>query len=34
VYDNQGHIGPWTQWQGNLNAELMIVGQDWGGTEY
>ncbi len=23
-------IGPWTRWHGNLNAELMVVGQDWG----
>ncbi len=34
IYDNTGHIGPWTQWQGNLDAELMVVAQDWGGTEY
>lgn len=34
VYDDSRHIGPWTQWQGNLNAELMVVAQDWGGTEY
>lgn len=27
-------IGPWTQWQGNLDAELLIVGQDWGDTNY
>ena len=24
-------IGPWTRWQGDLEAKLMIVGQDWGG---
>lgn len=23
-------LGPWTAWQGNLDAPLMIVGQDWG----
>ncbi|BBL76431.1 uracil-DNA glycosylase family protein [Methylomagnum ishizawai] len=23
-------IGPWTQWQGNLDAQLMVIGQDWG----
>jgi uracil-DNA glycosylase family 4 len=23
-------IGPWSKWQGNLDADLMIVGQDWG----
>jgi uracil-DNA glycosylase family 4 len=27
-YDNE--IGPWSRWQGNLDAKLMIVGQDWG----
>src|SRR5437762_6588053 len=23
-------IGAWSKWQGNLNAELMVIGQDWG----
>lgn len=23
-------IGPWTRWHGNLHADVMIVGQDWG----
>ncbi len=27
-------IGPWSLWQGNLDASLMVVGQDWGDTEY
>jgi len=27
-------IGPWTRWQGNLSAELMVVGQDWGDIAY
>jgi DNA polymerase len=27
-------IGPWSLWQGNLNAGLVIVGQDWGDTRY
>ena len=27
-------IGAWTLWQGNLNAETMVVGQDWGDTAY
>jgi len=26
-------IGPWSAWQGNLDAELLIVGQDWGYIE-
>jgi uracil-DNA glycosylase len=34
VYDINGHIGPWSGWQGNLDAELMVVAQDWGGVEY
>lgn len=28
-YDSE-QIGPWTQWQGNLEADIIIVGQDWG----
>lgn len=27
-------IGPWTRWQGNLTAKLMIIGQDWGDSTY
>ncbi len=23
-------IGPWTRWLGDLNAEVMLVGQEWG----
>jgi uracil-DNA glycosylase family 4 len=23
-------IGAWSRWQGNLDAEVMVVGQDWG----
>lgn len=33
VYDSD-QIGPWSLWQGNLNADLVIVGQDWGDTRY
>ena len=32
-YDSD-HIGPWTLWQGKLDAELMIVVQDWGDRDY
>jgi uracil-DNA glycosylase family 4 len=24
------HIGPWTAWLGDLNAPIMVVGQEWG----
>jgi uracil-DNA glycosylase len=27
-------IGPWSRWQGNLGAPIMIVGQDWGDITY
>ncbi len=33
VWDS-GEIGPWSRWQGNLNAALLVVGQDWGDTRY
>lgn len=28
------HVGPWTRWAHDLNADLMIVGQDWGDEDY
>jgi len=28
------HVGPWSLWQGNLDASIMVVGQDWGDTTY
>ena len=27
-------IGPWSKWQGNLDADIMVVGQDWGNVVY
>lgn len=27
-------IGPWSLWQGNLDATVMVVGQDWGDVAY
>ena len=27
-------IGPWSLWQGSLNAKVLLVGQDWGGVKY
>ena len=29
---DSSHIGPWTRWLGDLNARLMVVGQEWGDT--
>ena len=27
-------IGPWSMWQGNLDAAVLVVGQDWGDADY
>jgi DNA polymerase len=32
-YDSN-QIGPWSLWQGNLDAKLLIVGQDWSDVDY
>ena len=32
-YDS-GDIGPWSRLHGDLNADIMVVGQDWGDTKY
>ncbi|HEY1802240.1 MAG TPA: uracil-DNA glycosylase family protein [Terriglobales bacterium] len=34
VFDQAEHIGAWSRWQGNLDASLMIIGQDWGGADF
>jgi uracil-DNA glycosylase len=31
---DSNHIGPWSLWQANLNAELVVIGQDWGDIAY
>ena len=31
-YDSD-EIGPWTRWANDLDADLMVVGQDWGTTD-
>jgi DNA polymerase len=32
-YDS-AHIGPWTVWANDLDADLMVVGQDWADVSY
>lgn len=27
-------IGPWSRWQHNLDAEILVIGQDWGNVKY
>jgi DNA polymerase len=33
VHDSD-HLGPWSRWQGDLRAEVVIIGQDWGDLPY
>jgi len=33
IYD-QAHLGPWAVWQGNLDAKILLLGQDWGDVTY
>jgi DNA polymerase len=33
IYDCD-HLGPWSAWQGNLEAKILLIGQDWGGKDY
>ena len=28
------HLGPWSLWQGDLDAKLLVIGQDWGDENY
>ena len=34
VYDEEIQIGPWSKWQGNLDADIMLIGQDWGNVDF
>ena len=34
IYDRDIHIGPWSKWQGNLDADIMLIGQDWGSLDF
>lgn len=34
VFDREINIGPWCKWQGNLDAKIMLIGQDWGTVDY
>ena len=33
IFDSE-HLNPWSIWQGNLDAEILLIGQDWGGLDY
>lgn len=34
IYDNDTALGPWSLWQGNLDAHILVIGQDWGDENY
>ena len=34
IYDQGNHLGPWSAWQGNLEAKILVIGQDWGDVKY
>ena len=34
IFDREINIGPWCKWQGNLDAKIMLIGQDWGTVKY
>jgi len=33
-YDKDDQLGPWSRWQGNLDASILLIGQDWGNIDY
>ncbi len=34
LFRDQNQINPWSVWQHNLNAKILVIGQDWGSEEY
>ena len=32
-FDHALQVGAWTDWQGNLESEIMVIGQEWGGED-
>ncbi len=34
IHDLGNHLGPWSAWQGNLDAKILLIGQDWGDVNY
>jgi len=33
-YDSIEHVGPWSAWHGDLDAKVLVIGQDWGDVKY
>jgi DNA polymerase len=34
TFREQNHINPWSVWQHDLDAQIMVIGQDWGSVKY
>jgi len=34
IYDQGLFLNPWARWHGNLNAKILLIGQDWGNKDY
>jgi len=34
MYDKENYLNPWDKWHGNLDAKILLIGQDWGSEEY
>jgi len=33
-FDSDCYLEPWAKWQNSVPAEIMVIGQDWGGIDY
>ena len=33
-FDGHSHIDAWSQWHGNIDARILVIGQDWGDVDY
>ena len=32
-FDKEEELNAWSRWQGDLNADILVIGQDWGGEQ-
>ncbi|MDB5022869.1 MAG: hypothetical protein JWP78_624 [Mucilaginibacter sp.] len=33
-FDSDSYLEPWAKWQNSIPAEILVIGQDWGGVDY
>jgi len=34
LFRDQNQINPWSVWQNNLEAKILVIGKDWGSVDY